>query len=42
VEIIKLKPSKKDSIDEIIREETKLVIDRLSKTSAFKIVLSIE
>jgi len=42
VEIIKLKPSKKDSIDEIVREETKSVIDRLSKISAFKIVLSIE
>lgn len=42
VEIIKLKPSKKDSIDEIIREETKSVIDRLSKINVFKIVLSIE
>ncbi len=42
VEIIKLKPSKKDSIDEIVREETRLVIDRLSKINAFKIVLSIE
>jgi hypothetical protein len=42
VEIIKLKPSKKDTIDEIVREETKSVIDRLSKISAFKIVLSID
>ncbi len=42
VEIIKLKPSKKDTIDEIIKEETKAIIDKLSNISAFKIVLSIE
>ncbi|NDK08855.1 hypothetical protein EOM39_06470, partial [Candidatus Gracilibacteria bacterium] len=42
VEILKLKPSKKDTIDEIIKEETKLIIDKLSNISAFKIVLSIE
>jgi hypothetical protein len=42
VEIIKLKPSKKDTIDEIIKEETKSIIDKLSHVSAFKIVLSIE
>lgn len=42
VEIIKLKPSKKDSIDEIIKEETKIIIEKINKISAFKIVLSIE
>lgn len=42
VEIIKLKPSKKDTIDEIIKEETRIIIDKLSNISAFKIVLSIE
>lgn len=42
VEIIKLKPSKKDTIDEIVKEETRVIIDKLSNISAFKIVLSIE
>ena len=42
VEIIKLKPSKKDTVDEIIKEETKAIIDKLTNISAFKIVLSIE
>jgi len=42
VELIKLKPSKKDTIDEIIKEETKTIIDKLSNISAFKIVLFIE
>ncbi len=41
VEIIKFKPSKKDTVDEIIKEETKLIIDKLSNINAFKIVLSI-
>jgi len=41
VEIIKQKPGKKDNIDEVIKEETKAIIEKLSKISAFKIVLSI-
>ncbi|MDD3303247.1 MAG: 23S rRNA (pseudouridine(1915)-N(3))-methyltransferase RlmH [Candidatus Gracilibacteria bacterium] len=41
VEILKLKPSKKDNIDEVIKEETKTIIEKLSKINAFKIVLSI-
>lgn len=41
VEIIKLKPSKKDSIDEIIREETNAIKTYLNKENAYKIVLSI-
>lgn len=41
VEIIKLKPSKKDTVLEIIKEDTNTIINKLSKLSAFKIVLSI-
>lgn len=42
IEIIKLKPSKKDSIDEIIRQDTESIIKKLLTINSFKIVLSIE
>lgn len=41
VEIIKLKPSRKDSTEEIIREETGFVKNYLEKDNSYKIVLSI-
>lgn len=42
IEIIKLKPSKKDSLDEIKREETILIKNYLEKENWFKIILSID
>ncbi len=41
VEIVKLKPSKKDSVDEIIREETTIIKNYIEKDHSYKIVLSI-
>jgi len=41
VEIVKLKPSKKDSVDEVIREETQIIKNYLEKDNSYKIVLSI-
>lgn len=41
VEIVKLKPSKKDTVDEIIRDETNIIKSYLDKENAYKVILSI-
>jgi 23S rRNA (pseudouridine1915-N3)-methyltransferase len=41
-EIIQLKPSKKDSIEEAKKEDTKHIIQKLEKISGYKILLDIE
>jgi len=42
IEIIKLKPSKKDNIEEIKREETKKLIEILEHENGYKILLDIQ
>lgn len=42
IEIIKLKPSKKDNSEEIKREETKKLIEVLHNENGYKILLDIQ
>jgi 23S rRNA pseudoU1915 N3-methylase RlmH len=42
IEIIKLKPSKKDNSEEIKREETKKIIEVLHHENGYKILLDIQ
>ena len=41
LEIIKIKPSKKDSIEEAKREDTRNITEKLNKTKGYKILLDI-